>query len=271
MVTEDAIETPRVNVLGVGISVLNLKSAQDICLRSVRRSGFQGYVTITGVHGVMESQKNEELRKIHNRSFLSTPDGMPMVWLGRWDGAAEMDRVYGPDLMLALTEAGLAEESKHYYYGGKPEVVETLKEKLEERFAGVKVVGTESPPFRAATSQDFEALHDRLQKEKPHFFWVGLGTPKQETFMGEFLAKYPLLTKDWNHGILFFGVGAAFDFHSQFVRQAPQWMQRNGLEWFFRLCAEPARLWQRYSINNTLFIAKIVPAMMGLKKYKIER
>lgn len=271
MQTEELEVVPRINVLGVGISILNLEKAEKICFEATSRPAFQGYVTITGVHGVMESQKCEELKKIHNHSFLSTPDGMPMVWLGRWEGAESMDRVYGPDLMLAITEAGVEVGAKHYYYGGKPEVVESLKQKVEERFPGVLVVGVESPPFRTPTTEDFQALHERLQATKPHFFWVGLGTPKQETFMAHFLLKYPNLTKDWGHGILFLGVGAAFDFHAQFMKQAPLWMQRNGLEWFFRLCSEPARLWRRYSINNTLFIAKILPAMIGIKSYKLVR
>lgn len=262
---------PRINVLGVGISILNLELAQNVCLDAVARPSFQGYVTITGVHGVMESQKDDELKRIHNRSFLSTPDGMPMVWLGQWEGATTMDRVYGPDLMLAITEGGLTKGAKHYYYGGKPEVVATLREEVEERFPGVQIVGEESPPFRRPTEDDLNELYERLQILRPHFFWVGLGTPKQEAFMADFLARYPNLTKDWDQGILFLGVGAAFDFHAKFIKQAPNWMQRNGLEWFFRLCAEPSRLWRRYSINNTLFIAKILPAMIGLKSYKILR
>lgn len=261
----------RVNVLGVGISILNLDSARETCFDAVKSAGFQGYVTITGVHGVMESQNDLELQKIHNRSFLSTPDGMPMVWLGKWGGAQEMDRVYGPDLMLEIMEQGLPQKLKHYCYGGKPDVVESLREKMCERFAGIEVVGVESPPFRTPTEEDLEGLYQRLQEARPHFLWIGLGTPKQEQFMALFLKKYPNLTKNWGHGLLLLGVGAAFDFHAQYIKQAPLWMQRNGLEWFYRLCAEPARLWRRYSINNSLFIVKIIPAMMGLKQYPLVR
>ena len=261
----------RINVLGVGISVLTLESACEACVEAVGTANFQSYVTITGVHGVMEAQKDLELKKIHNRSFLSTPDGMPMVWMGQWQGVEEIKRVYGPDLMLELMEKGLSQKLRHFCYGGKPDVAEVLKKKVSERLPGIEVVGAESPPFRPPTDDDLESLYQRLQETRPHFLWIGLGTPKQEKFMAMFLQRFPNLTKDWSHGLLLLGVGAAFDFHAEFLKQAPSWMQRSGLEWFYRLCAEPARLWRRYSVNNTLFIAKIVPAMMGLKHYPLLR
>ncbi len=263
------VSPERVNILGVGISSLNLYTATQISIKASLSSAFLGYVTVTGVHGVMESQKDRELQRVHNNSFLSTPDGMPMVWMGQWSGFDNMDRVYGPDLMLQVTETGLPLGLGHYYFGGKEEVVTTLREKIVSQFKGVNICGIESPPFHFPTLKEQEALALKLAQSKPHFLWVGLGTPKQEKFMADFVKNFPNLTKDWEHGLVLLGVGAAFDFHAQYLKQAPLWMQKNGLEWLFRLCMEPRRLWKRYSINNSRFIFQIIPAMMGLKKYPL--
>ena len=103
------------------------------------------------------------------------------------------------------------------------------------------------------------------------FFWVGLSTPKQEKFMHGFLAKYPGLTKDWDHGLVMVGVGAAFDFHSGRVRQAPYWIQRSGFEWLFRVLMDPRRLFKRYAVSNSFFLSRIIPQMMGLKKYSMPK
>lgn len=265
------METERSNVLGVGISPLNLDLAQEILFAGADEPEKQGFVTITGVHGVVESQFDEELKKIHNRSFLTTPDGMPMVWMGRWNGFSHMDRVYGPELMLEVVEQSAKSAHQHYFFGGAEGVADELQEKLEARFPGLQVVGTMCPPFRALTDDEEEELHDELQRLKPHFFWVGLSTPKQEKFMHGFLSKYPELTKNWPHGLIMIGVGAAFDFHSGKIRQAPRWIQRSGFEWLFRVFMDPKRLWKRYAKSNSYFIRHIIPQMMGLKKYPLER
>ena len=260
----------RHNVLGVGISVLSLDLAVETLFRGVEQ-GELGYVTVTGVHGVVESQSDNELRKIHNRSFLSTPDGMPMVWLGKWRGHDEMTRVYGPDLMLRVIDEGRGRGAKHYFFGGGDGVVEKLKGCLSSQYEGLEVVGLYTPPFRPLTEGEELELLDHLLEEKPHFVWVGLSTPKQERFMHGFLKKYGEKLKNLDHGVIFLGVGAAFDFHAGLVSQAPSLVQKIGMEWFYRLCMEPRRLWKRYTVNNSKFIFKIIPQMMGLKKYKLEK
>ncbi|MGE9266982.1 MAG: WecB/TagA/CpsF family glycosyltransferase [Verrucomicrobiales bacterium] len=261
----------RSNALGVGISPLNLELADEALFSAADQAGFQGFVTITGVHGVVESQFDEELKKIHNRSYLSTPDGMPMVWLGRWNGFSHMDRVYGPDLMLQTVAKSARTGHRQYFFGGAPGVADELKEKLATRFPGLEVCGTMCPPFRPLSEEEEQALHDDLQEKKPHFFWVGLSTPKQEKFMHAFLAKYPHLTKDWDHGLVMLGVGAAFDFHSGKVKQAPRWIQRSGFEWLFRVCMDPKRLWKRYAKSISYFISHIIPQMMGLRDYPLKK
>lgn len=259
----------RVNVLGVGISRLNLELAEETMFRGVETDGFQGFITITGVHGVVESQKDEELKRIHNRSFLSTPDGMPMVWMGKINQHEEMDRVYGPELMLNIMKTTAESGHGHYFFGGAEGVADELKEKLESRFSGLKVSGTMCPPFRPLEDSEEEDLYNQLQEQKPHFFWVGLSTPKQEKFMHGFLNKYPDLTKGWGHGMVMIGVGAAFDFHSGKVQQAPYWIQRSGFEWLYRITQDPKRLFKRYMISNSFFVSRILPQLLGVKKYDL--
>lgn len=262
-------DLPRVNVLGVGINVLNLSIAEEAIFKGVSKPGLQGFITITGVHGVVESQRDLKLKRIHNRSFLTTPDGMPLVWLGRWYGNKKMDRVYGPELMLNMMRSSSHSGQKHYFFGGAEGIAELLAKKLSKRYSGLNIAGVMSPPFRPLTDQEEHKLHDELQEKQPHFFWVGLSTPKQEAFMHGFLEKYPDLTKDWDHGLIMLGVGAAFDFHSGTVKQAPYWIQRSGFEWLYRSIKEPRRLLKRYIKANTFFITRIIPQMMGWKKYSL--
>lgn len=251
---------PVINVLGVGIHATNLMSAVDY-IGNAMRVKRQGYICVTGVHGVSEAQKDESFRKILNNAFLNTPDGMPMVWVGRLQGFKEMTRVYGPDLMLEVCKLSVEKGYTHFLYGGKDGVAELLRKKLTERFPSLKIVGTYTPPFRPLNDEEEQELIQLVQEAKPDIFWVGLSTPKQEKFMAEYINKLDTT--------LMIGVGAAFDIHSGQTKQAPLWMQQSGLEWLFRLLQEPKRLWRRYLINNPLFIAKILLQLTGLKKYNL--
>jgi len=252
---------PRANVLGVGLSAINLEQAVDHLVSSARQ-GLRGYVCVTGVHGVTEARNDPAFRQILNQAFLNVPDGMPMSWVGWAQGHRAMDRVYGPDLMLEILRRSVPLGLTHFFYGGKEGVADLLAEKMQSRFRGLQVVGTFCPPFRALTGNERAELQSRIAERKPDFFWVGLSTPKQERFMAEFL---PLLDAK-----IMVGVGAAFDFHAGLVSQAPGWMQRAGLEWLYRLGTEPRRLGRRYLINNPLFIWRIGLQLSGLRSYRVE-
>ena len=253
--------TNKVNVLGIGISVLNLQTALNEIAGAIRARR-KGYICVTGVHGVMEAQNDAAFRKILNGAFLCTPDGMPMVWMGKIGGHSEMHRVYGPDLMLDVCAWSEKNECRHFFYGGAEGVAKLLAEKLKARFPKLQIAGTFTPPFRALNSEEEKMLAEMVHAARPDIFWVGLSTPKQEKFMAEFLPKLD--------ATLMIGVGAAFDFHSGRVKQAPRWMQNSGLEWFYRLCHEPKRLAKRYLKNNPLFALKVFGQLCGLKKYPLE-
>jgi N-acetylglucosaminyldiphosphoundecaprenol N-acetyl-beta-D-mannosaminyltransferase len=251
----------RVNVLGVGISAINLESARELIVQAVQDRA-KGYICITGVHGVMESQNDSGLRSIHNRAFLCTPDGMPMVWLGRLQGFKQIDRVYGPDLMLEIMRISPQKCIRHFFYGGAAGVAGELAARMGSKFPGITIVGTYEPPFRPLNAEEEQHLKDLVAASRPDIMWIGLSTPKQERFMAQFLPKL--------ESTLMVGVGAAFDFHSGRVRQAPRWIQRSGLEWLFRLCIEPRRLWRRYLRNNPMFVYRAACQQIGLKKFVLE-
>jgi N-acetylglucosaminyldiphosphoundecaprenol N-acetyl-beta-D-mannosaminyltransferase len=253
-------DVPKANVLGVGVGAINLAQATQLILEAVRENG-KGYVAVTGVHGVSEAQNDSQFRSILNSAFLNTPDGMPICWVGRFQGFKAMDRVYGPDLMLELCAGSTDGSIRHFLCGGAPGVAEALRSSLESRFPGLCICGTYSPPFRPLNREEEADLVRQTENLRPDIFWVGLSTPKQERFMAAYLDKL--------HVRIMIGVGAAFDMHSGRVRQAPYWMQRSGLEWFFRLTQEPGRLWKRYLINNPLFVARILAQFTGLKRYSV--
>ena len=251
----------RFNVLGVALHAMNLPIATEAALEALRERR-KGYVCVTGVHGVSEAQNDPAFRAILNGAFLNTTDGMPLVWLGRHAQGRWVDRVYGPDLMLEIFRATQHTAYRHFFYGGAPGVAEELKTRLEARFPGVTICGTYCPPFRPLDATEEADLQRIVREARPDMIWVGLSTPKQERFMAEYLPKLETT--------LMFGVGAAFDFHAGRVSQAPRWMQRSGLEWFYRLCSEPRRLGRRYLVNNPLFLWRILGQLLGLRKYPLE-
>ncbi len=244
------------NVLGIGVSALTLAqtSAAIVATRGAVRCG---YICHGTAHGLALAQSDRALKAAYAHAWLTTPDGMPLVWLG----PAGTERVYGPDLLLAVCDTGRAVGLRHYFYGGAPGVADTLREKLTARFPGLDVVGTSSPPYRAPTDEELSTFRAEIARVRPDVIWVGLGTPKQEKFMAAHAA-----TLD---AAVLIGVGAAFDFHSGRVRQAPRWLQRSGFEWLFRLCTEPRRLAARYLITNPLFIFHVLAQRTGLRRYPL--
>lgn len=247
-------DVPRYNVLGVGVSALTFAQARDLVVGTAGQVGL-GYVCLCTAYGLDQARRDERYRTLFNASWLTTPDGMPVVWLG----PRGVERVYGPDLMLAVCDAGRARGLRHFFYGGHPGVPERLAERLGARFPGLAVVGTYAPPFRELSAEELQALRRQVEQARPDILWVGTGTPRQEEFMagpGSTLRTALLI-----------GVGAAFDFHSGRIRQAPRWMQRSGLEWLFRLCMEPGRLSGRYLVTNTRFVLRVAAQKAGLRRY----
>jgi N-acetylglucosaminyldiphosphoundecaprenol N-acetyl-beta-D-mannosaminyltransferase len=212
------------------------------------------YVAVTGMHGIAESRHDDALRSALDSADLVVPDGMPLVWLGRWHGHALKRRVYGPELMETFCgETGDA--YRHFFYGGGDGTADRLAGSLRERY-GIVVAGTYTPPFRPLNEEEQHDLESRIERTSPDILWVGLSTPKQEKWMyqNRSTLSVPVML----------GVGAAFDINSGTTSQAPAWMRENGLEWFFRLTTEPKRLWRRYLISIPKAAALVLMELAGI-------
>lgn len=259
---DGAFGHPHVEVLGVDLSAINMNRALELAEKWIGTQK-SAYISMTGVHGVMEAQSKPEFRRVLNEALINAPDGMPMSWIGWLQGHKQMDRVYGPDFMANLCQLSAGKGYRHYLYGGQPGVASELKSALEKRFPGLQIVGTFTPPFRSLTQEEENDLLIDVQNTKPDILWVGLSTPKQEGFMAQYVdrLRVPLLI----------GVGAAFDFHTGRLHESPEWMKRAGLQWLHRLMQDPRRLWKRYLLNNAKFVWLITLQLLRVSSHERQR
>lgn len=246
----------RENVLGIGVSAVNMETAVRTIGEWVDK-GERQYVCVTGVHGVMESQSSPELQRIHNEAGMVTPDGMPLAWLLRLSGRAGTDRVCGPELMPRLFVESQARGDRHYLYGATDETLGRLRQQLALIAPEARVVGTYAPPFRPLTPDEDAEVVANINACQPDIVWVGLSTPKQELWMAAHRGKL--------QAAVLIGVGAAFDIHAGVIARAPKFLRRTGFEWTYRLFKEPRRLWRRYLANNPRFVALVIMQKAGLR------
>jgi N-acetylglucosaminyldiphosphoundecaprenol N-acetyl-beta-D-mannosaminyltransferase len=214
---------------------------KDIILKMQKK-----YFCVCPVSTIMECKKSGKVLMSVNSADLITPDGMAVVWLGRILGYKNIRRVYGPELMQNICDISVKKGYRHYFYGSSPNVVNKLKERLKEKYVGLIISGSFSPPFRQLTEEEDNRIVEEINHSNPDILWVGLGSPKQDLWMYEHRGRI-------NAPVLI-GVGAAFDFLAGTKPQAPRWIRNNGFEWLFRLVTEPKRLWHRYLINYPLFV-----------------
>jgi N-acetylglucosaminyldiphosphoundecaprenol N-acetyl-beta-D-mannosaminyltransferase len=251
---------PRVNVLGVGVSAVNIERTLEI-IDAWLRDRRHNYVCLTPAHSVMACYADRALRQIFNASGLTTPDGMSIVWILRRRGQRQVRRVYGPDLMLACCERFQEQGRRHFFYGGEDGVLEALESRLRERFPELVVAGSHAPPFRPLTDEEDRQVVEEINRSEADIVWVGIGSPKQERWMANHLGRVeaPVMV----------GVGATFDFLAGRKPHAPRWIQHSGLEWLFRLATEPRRLWPRYR-RYPLFVWLVLAQELGLRRFPLE-
>lgn len=212
------------------------------------------YICVANVHTLMEANDSADFQSIVNQADLVTPDGVPVVWMLRLKGHSLQERVYGPTLMLKTLEVASITGMPVGFYGGTPEILDQLIKRMLIRFPNLKVGYSFSPPYRDLSPEEDAVICNEILNSKIRILLVGLGCPKQERWMSEHHGKIPAVM---------IGVGAAFDFHSGLKPQAPGWMQRIGMEWFFRLLSEPRRLWWRYLYHNPRFIFLAIYDLLG--------
>lgn len=239
----------RFEVLGVRIDAVQIPEAVERIVNWVRSGDRGRYVVTANAHVVAEAEADPRVRAAIARADLCVPDGTPLRLVGRWLGYPLHRRVYGPELMEAVWKATAPLGTRHFLFGGSPGSAEATAKVLDLRYPGAVIAGAESPPFRGGIALEPAETLERIRRAAPDFLWVGLGAPKQDLWM--YLHRGAVAA-----GVMI-GVGAAFDFIPGRKSQAPDWMRENGLEWLFRLCTEPRRLWRRYLVDGGVFAARL--------------
>ena len=251
-----------VNVCDVNVSSVNLDSACRVIDQWIQE-GHKTYVCVAPASTIVDCCCDEQYRRVVNEAGMVTPDGMPVVWAGKLKGGKHIARTYGPDLMLALCAFGEERGYRHFFYGGIPQNCDALEKRLKERFSSIKVAGRISPPYRNVGAMESNDVISQINAAKPDILWIGLGSPKQDFWMHQHRAQLDVP--------VMIGVGAAFDFLAGTKRQAPRWMRNSGLEWLFRLCCEPKRLWRRYLIGNAQFLYFLAKDFFSMHKVNKNR
>lgn len=242
----------KLDMFGVQISPTTYDEAVNSIAHAARERQ-AGIVSCTAVHAVVTVSDDAELREQVNSFDMVCPDGQPVRWaLNLLHRTKLDDRVYGPELMLRVCQRAATEGLGIYLYGGSPLVSEELPKRLLERFPNLRIVGSESPPYRPLTAEEDAAVVKRINDSGAQLVFIGLGHPKQDRFAAEHRNQIQAVQ---------LCVGAAFDFHAGTIPMAPEWMQRRGLEWLFRLCQEPKRLWRRYLVTNSIYAGKLTFAL----------
>lgn len=235
------------NLLGIPISATTPSDAlAQIHAWAADRKG--RYIGVRDVASLMTMAEDPALLQVAQQAAMNVPDGMPLVWLGRWRGFS-VERTCGPDLMDMMLSEGPKSGLKHFLYGGKEGVADRIVERFQARADCALVVGTYSPPFRALTDAEDAEVVREITESGADVLWVGMSSPKQDVWMAKHVDRLQCTMV---------GVGAAFDFHAGTVRRAPLWMQRSGFEWAFRLMLEPKRLWRRYLVQAPKFVFRLL-------------
>jgi exopolysaccharide biosynthesis WecB/TagA/CpsF family protein len=241
------------DIFGVRVSATSYDEVIAWCLDRARQNK-GGNIDLMPVHGLISAVRDEDYRAKMNAFDIIAPDGQPVRWaLNKFHRANLTDRVYGPELTIRLCGAAAEAGVPIYLYGSSPEVIELLSKNLLTKYPNLQIVGKESPPFRPLTPEEDAAVIERINSSGARIVFLGTGCPKQELFA-------------FNHRESINGVqlcvGAAFDFHAGKKNIAPAWMQKRGLEWLYRLCSEPKRLWKRYLVTNSIFVMLAMREML---------
>jgi N-acetylglucosaminyldiphosphoundecaprenol N-acetyl-beta-D-mannosaminyltransferase len=246
-------------VLGVNVDAVQIPDVIARMSHWIDQRTTTRYITVTGMHGVMEAHYDKAFRAVLDNADMVVPDGMPLVWISRLRGHGLARRCYGPELMLRFCQETARLGYRHFFYGGEAGVPQHLAARLELLCPGIHIAGMDSPPFRQLTPHEDAAAVEMINASAPDVLWVGLGTPKQDRWMYEHRhqLRVPVMV----------GVGAAFDFLAERKKQAPPWMQEHGLEWLFRLVQEPRRLWKRYLLHGPEFVALSALELLGLRRF----
>ncbi len=248
-------------ILKTNINVTNMQKTVKFLSDNIEQLRGK-YICVSNVHTTVMAFRDEEYRKIQNSAAMALPDGKPLSMVSRGRGFAEARRVPGPDVMPEIFKISEEKGYRHYFYGGKKETLDKMKERLLEKYPYLQIAGMYSPPFRSLTKEEDEEIIQNINASNPDFIWVALGAPRQEEWMYDH--------RDRVNGVML-GVGAAFDFIAGTVRRAPKWMQELCLEWLYRIFQDPKRLISRYVGTNFTFMINVGRESRQLRKEKREK
>ncbi|MDM4018751.1 WecB/TagA/CpsF family glycosyltransferase [Roseiconus lacunae] len=256
------IDLGKHNVLGIEVNAIDYDAAVDRVIAAGKQRKSMA-VTALAVHGVMTGVSDQEHRYRLNQFDLVCPDGQPVRWALNWLHGCELsDRVYGPNLTLHLCQAAADSDVSVFLFGGTDEMLREFSRTLGDRFPGLHIAGIRASEFRTLSPSECDALAEQINDSGAGICFVGLGCPRQEVFAYEMRNKIemPMVA-----------VGAAFAFHAGMLSQAPNWMQRHGLEWLYRLVCEPRRLWKRYLTTNPAFLFRLGCQRLGLLHRQVDQ
>ncbi len=249
------IDLGKKNLLGVGINAVDYEFAVSSILDHAKR-GQRFATTALAVHGVITGALDRVHRYRLNTFELVTPDGQPVRWaLNLLYGTKLRDRVYGPNLTLMVAKEAAAQGVPVFFYGSKPEVLKQLCERMQQLCPGLIIAGARPSQFRCVTAEEEMTAVEQIKHSGAKIVFVGLGCPRQEVFTYE-------MSRHLSMPVL--AVGAAFDYYSGLLREPPAVLQKAGLQWFYRLCQEPRRLWRRYLFTNSQFVGLVMAQWLRL-------
>lgn len=248
------------NFIGTNVDAITFDELFTICDKWLKdKQARSHHVACSNVNCVVESYLDPEIASVFNRADISGADSMPFVyWIEMMTGK-KCDRLYAPDIILKLGERSASHDYRLFLYGGAEGVPERMQSFLEQKFPNLRIVGAYSPPFRSLTPEEDREICQKINATNPDFIIVGLGSPKQDKWIQAHLDSIP--------GTVMISSGAAFDFFSGSIRQAPILIQKSGFEWLFRLFQDPKRLWKRYTLYNLIFLWNFGLQIVGLKKF----
>ena len=238
-------QAKKIDVIGLPVDCLNYESAIEAC-RSLASRNRPTAVSACNTQIAAASRLNKSFAKVMGKFDLILPDGMPIIWNMNLKSKVLSDRVYGPYFMEKLISA-TPSPYKHYLFGGTQKCLENLEKNICKIQPQIKIVGKFSPPFRPWTEEDQEQFAKMIAEHEPDFIWVALGGEKQEQWIIK--DQLPRHQKG-----VFLAIGDAFELLAGHRSFAPNWMQKSGLTWSYRLFQEPNRLAKRYLKYNSLFI-----------------
>lgn len=246
----------RMKFLNIEIDNLSMQESIEAIDKLIQRR-IPSYVVTPNVDHIVKLETDKEFQKVYREADLILTDGMPLVWISKLKDNPIKEKVSGSDLFPEVCKMAAKKKYKVFLLGAAEGVAEKAAENLKKKNSGLDIVGTYSPSYGFENKKiEINKIIDIINQAKPDILAVGLGAPKQE----KFIFKY----KNELNVPISLAIGASIDFEAGNILRAPKWMQDSGLEWFYRLCKEPRRMFKRYIIDDL----KIIKIAMKYRKVK---